>query len=209
MPQKTQHPRRGRPTTLDRPRTVAIATDCYWRDGLHATTLTEVCRRAGVSKPSVYREFGGEDGLMLAAIEHYRNLATVPLMSLLASEAPFLEVLDQLIAFTTDIGDRSAGCLLTAMRYAPERLGPATLARVKIIEKDLLDAYESCYQRAVSRGEADPNIPPKLAACYIDMQMGAVLLQMPIVANPARLRQQMRLALRSLVRASHWETFVR
>ena len=208
MPKKAKHLRRGRPTTLDRQRTVAIATDCYWRDGLYSTSLAEVCRRAGVSKPSVYREFGGEDGLMLAAIEHYRNLATIPLMSLLASDAPFLEVLRQLMTFTTEISDRSAGCLLTAMRYAPGRLGPATLTRVKMIEKDLLDAYEAWYQRAISRGEADPNIPPKLAACYVDMQMGAVLLQMPIASSPPRLLQQMQLALRSLVPTSHWETFM-
>jgi len=207
MLKEARHNRRGRPTTLDRSRTVSIATDCYWRDGLYSTSLAEVCRRAGVSKPSVYREFGGEDGLMLAAVEHYRDLATVPLMSLLASDTPFLEVLTQFMTFATDIGDRPAGCLLTAMRYAPGRLGPDTLARVDSITKDLLSSYETWYLRAISHGEADPNIPPNLAARYIDMQLVAVLLQMPLGVDPKLLRKQMQLALRSLLPTADWYKF--
>ena len=207
MPKKAGRKQRGRPTTLDRLRTVAIATDCYWRDGLYSTSLAEVCRRAGVSKPSVYREFGGEDGLMLAAVEHYRELATVPLMSLLASEMPFPKVLTKLMTFATDIGDRPAGCLLTAMRYAPGRLGPATLARVDSITNDLLSAYEACYLQAISRGEADPNVPPKLAARYVDIQLVSALLQMPLAGDAMLLRKQMHLALRSLLLTADWDKF--
>ena len=44
----------------------------YWRDGVHA--FNEVCRRVSVSKPSIYREFGGEDGLVEAVLIYYRDV---------------------------------------------------------------------------------------------------------------------------------------
>ena len=205
MPKNARQKQRGRPTTLDRSRAVRIATECYWRDGLYSTSLSEVCRRAGVSKPSVYREFGGEDGLMLAALEHYIELATIPLMSVLASDIPFTEALKLLMTFATDIGDRPAGCLLTAMRFAPGRLGPATLARVNLITQDLLNSYEAWYVRVTSQGQADAHVPPKLAARYVDQQLVSVLLQMPLGADPQFLRKQMQLALRSLLPIADWE----
>lgn len=40
-------------------------------------SLNEICRSTELSKSSVYREFGGEDGLMLAALERYREVAVV------------------------------------------------------------------------------------------------------------------------------------
>ena len=207
MPNNPRRKRRGRPTTLNRQRTVGIATDCYWRNGLYATSLSEVCRRANVSKPSIYREFGGEDGLMLAVVENYRDLATVPLKALLATDVPFLDVLVQLIFFSTDIGDRPAGCLLTAMRFAPGRLGPACLAKVNSITSDLLSSYEAWYRRAVSRGEADPNISANLAARFVDTTLVSTLLQMPLGVEPNLLRQQMQLALRTLMPTADWEKF--
>ena len=43
--------------------------DSYWRDGVENVSLNELCRRAEVSKPGVYREFGGEEGLLDAVLE--------------------------------------------------------------------------------------------------------------------------------------------
>ena len=144
---------------------------------------------------------------MLATVEHYRDIATVPLMSLLASDMPFRDVLVQLMTFATDNGDRPAGCLLTAMRYSPNRLGPATLAKVESITNELLDSYEALYLRAISRGEADPSVPAKLAARYLDMQLTAALLQITLAVNPRLLRKQMGLALKSILPTEDWEKF--
>lgn len=63
--------RRGRPKTFDRDPMIDVAMECYWREGTDGVSLNELYRRADVSKPGVYREFGGEDGLMAAVLEHY------------------------------------------------------------------------------------------------------------------------------------------
>ena len=66
----TRRPR-GRPKTFDRAHTLEVAVDSYWRDGIDAVSVNEICRRAGVAKPGVYREFGDEDDLMDAVLTEY------------------------------------------------------------------------------------------------------------------------------------------
>ncbi|MFT5586648.1 MAG: hypothetical protein ACI9VR_004247, partial [Cognaticolwellia sp.] len=41
-------PRRGRPSTFDRHRAVELAMENYWREGVHALSLNEMCRRAQI-----------------------------------------------------------------------------------------------------------------------------------------------------------------
>jgi len=193
---------RGRPRTFDRERTVAIAMDCYWREGLEGVSMNEVCRRAGVSKPGLYREFGGEDGLMEAALLQYRSLATVQVLALLASGQPFAQVLEMMLTAMTQVGDLPVGCLLTMMRSAPGRLGPATRARVEAVTLELRAAYEAWFRQGLSRGEVEPSVSPVLAAHVIDTQFSTVFLQMSLGQDPGLVRAQAQLALKSLLRAT-------
>ncbi|MFT6397207.1 MAG: AcrR family transcriptional regulator, partial [Bradymonadia bacterium] len=62
---------RGRSKTFDRERTLNVAMDNYWRDGVDGVSLNETCRRAGISKPGLYREFGGEDQFTSAVLARY------------------------------------------------------------------------------------------------------------------------------------------
>ena len=83
----------GRPRTLDRNHALAIALEGYWREGLYGMSVNEVCRRADISKPGLYREFGGEDGLLTAVLQLYRDTVLQKLYSLLESPHPFEVVL--------------------------------------------------------------------------------------------------------------------
>ncbi len=193
---------RGRPQTLDRERTVELAMSSYWCDGVRNVSMNEICRRADVSKPSVYREFGSEDGLMEAAVEHYRATVIGPLIELLRSDRPFPEVLQHLLRFMTEPDGRPAGCLLAEFRSAPGRLGPVTAASVDAVTDELRDAYEQWFRQAQARDEVDPAISPDLATHFIDTQFTTVLLQMALGAEPGLVRAQAELAFTALTGAA-------
>jgi len=55
---------RGRPRKASKIQIVENAMALYWHDGLSSRSLNEMCRQLEVSKPGLYREFGGEDGLI-------------------------------------------------------------------------------------------------------------------------------------------------
>ncbi len=179
-------------------RTVEIAMASYWCDGVRNVSMNEICRRAEVSKPGVYREFGSEDELMEAALEHYHATVIGPLLELLASDLPFAEVLGRLLRFTTEPSERPAGCLLAELRSAPGRLGPVTTARVDAVTAELRQAYEEWFRRAQARGEVDAAIAPDLATHFIDTQLNTILLQMALGAEPRLVRAQAELAFSAL-----------
>ena len=57
-----------------------VAVAAYWHEGPEVS-VNAICQRAGVSKPSLYREFGGEDGLTLAALESYASMVQSQLLA--------------------------------------------------------------------------------------------------------------------------------
>lgn len=193
---------RGRPRTLDRQRTVEIAMTSYWCDGVRDVSMNEICRRADVSKPGAYREFGSEDGLMEAVVDHYRATVVGPLLEVLASDRPFAEVLERLLRYMTEPSGKPAGCLLTELRSAPGRLGPGTAARVDAIAAELRQAYARWFRQALARGEVDPAVSPELATHFIDTQFTTTLLQMGLGAEPSLVRAQAELAFSALTRTA-------
>ena len=64
---------RGRPKKIDPNLTLEIAIQAYWSKGIDQMSINEICRLANVSKPSVYREFGNEDGLLAAVLAKYQR----------------------------------------------------------------------------------------------------------------------------------------
>ena len=193
---------RGRPRSVERQPAVSLAMQTYWRDGLSAHSLNEVCRLIGLSKPSVYRTFGGEDGLMEAALDHYRDLAIVPLLGVLAADEPFEQILNKSLDWLISDHGTPAGCLFTRMRLSTSRLGPSTAARVRAIEQERRDAFAASYRRALARGEVDRSITPDFAAYFIDTQLNGALVRRSVGDAPDLVKAQTRLAFRALLPAS-------
>lgn len=190
---------RGRPRTIDRERTVEMAMVTYWREGLGATSLNEMCRLVGISKPGLYREFGGEDGLMDAALQYYRELTIVPLLASFAADQPAARALERAIVALSAERATPAGCLFTKMRLAPAQLGPQSAARVHALVQQRREGFAAWFQRALDRGEANQELSPEFAAHFLDTQLTTVLVQRATGESPELVQAQARLALRGLV----------
>lgn len=190
---------RGRPKTVAREGAIAAAMLSYWRQGLHALSVNALCKEAGLSKPALYREFGGEDGLMTAALALYRAQVVVPLLEAVASDRPFADVLDRIVVGMTEERGHPVGCLFTKMRLSPGRLGPEAATSVRALEAERVAAFEAWYARALERGEANAAHTPEFAARYLDNQFSSLLVQMGVDANPEDVRAEARLALSVLL----------
>lgn len=191
---------RGRPKTIDRRSTLEAAMLAWWTEGPGALSLNEACRRAEVSKPAVYREFGGEDGLMDAALEHYRAVAVEPLLAIAAkTDATYPESLQALANLvTTDFG-LPAGCLFTKMRLDRQALGPKTTKRLDAIIAERLTAFTDLVRRGRAAGTANPDLSPVKAASYIDTQLTNALVHLAASESRRVVRAQLLLALSVLV----------
>ena len=195
MVKKKNKPVRGRPKTFDRDRTLDVAMESYWREGPSGMSLNEVCRRAEVSKPGLYREFGNEDGLMDAVLTRYGERVLMPVMALTTEDRPFHDVLDMLLDFMTTIPESGPeGCLLAKLRSSSSQLGPITRAHVLRLRAASVGAYGRWVNQARTRGEIDLPVTTEFAAAFIDAQFINILSQMATGEDPARVRAQANLA---------------
>ena len=111
-------------------------------------SLNEVCRRAGVSKPGLYREFGSEDGLLVAVLARYAERVVQPILQRLEEEKPFGETFDWVLDFMTNRpAGAPAGCLIAKMRTSPSLLGPKTLEQLELLRATMGDAYTRWFSR--------------------------------------------------------------
>ncbi len=190
---------RGRPRTLDRERVLAAAMLNYWQDEPGAVGVNEMCRRLGVSKPGLYREFGGEDGLMVAVLDHYWETVIQPSFQPLTTERPFAEVLRGVLLWLTEERGMPAGCLFAKMRTASAQLGPATSARVVVLRRDMRGAYQAWFERGLARSEVNAAIAPERAGYLLDTQLRTVQMLVSEGEPPGAVRAQAELALACLL----------
>ena len=188
--------RRGRPKTFDRARTLDVAIDSYWRDGVDAVSVNEICRRAKISKPGLYREFGDEDHLMDAALTRYSETVLGPVLATLSDDRPFRETLDSLIDFATreETPDVPSGCLFAKMRNFRWRLGPVTGAHVDALREGAVAAYAAWLERRANHGEIELPAPIQATATYVDTQLTLMLTRISAGEDHELVRAHARLA---------------
>lgn len=156
----------------------------YWSEDVAAISLNEICRRAEVSKPGLYREFGNEDGLMKAVLVAYQEQVLAPVYEMIAAGAPFRETVDNLVSIMTRSGNAPLpgdgqalpdGCLLVKMRESYRYLGEATREEVDRAREEALTVYEAWVERAKAAGEFNGELSSRFAAIYIDAQLSNAL----------------------------------
>ncbi|OUT97029.1 MAG: hypothetical protein CBC01_07180 [Betaproteobacteria bacterium TMED41] len=170
----------GRPKVINRNHVITVAMNSYWVEGVKNMSLNEICRRANVSKPALYREFGNEDGLMSAALELYFKEFITPILRLFSSQQTFQEDLQKILFCVLNTSEKkklAVGCLFTKMRDSHDLLGCKTKKTLKALHQLLLETYEEYIDHAKRKGNFTNQISSAVAAAYIDNQISNINAQ--------------------------------
>lgn len=166
---------RGRPQTLDADRVAALAMQAYWHEGPTEVSINALCARAGVSKPSLYRAFGGEDGLTRAALTAYSEQVLAEVLAILDAPDGFDAALEGLVHYASESPLSDPGCLFVKMRAARDRFGPQTQDLIDALGEGAIAAYVAFLDAARARGAWAGRVPTDLAARYLAAQIEAAL----------------------------------
>lgn len=178
MDEQDQAPARGRPKTFDRKAVVALAMRAYWEDGQSQVSLNALCRRAKLSKPTLYKEFGSEDGLKQAVLIDYHKMTLAPLFEMLAQDQPFdaaLEALADYILRDHEAHGMPNGCLFVDMCQCRDQLGDLAGGQVDAFKALSLTAFEDWIDAAKAKGQFPAQVGSRMAAIYIDAQIATVM----------------------------------
>lgn len=169
---------RGRPKTFDRNHVIGTAMQAYWQEGQAAVSLNSVCQRADVSKPSLYKEFGSEDGLKQAVLIDYHKMTLAPLYELLNVDQPFEAALEALTTYILrdhqDYGMPN-GCLFVDLCQCQAQLGGLTGGQVDQFRELSIMTFAKWIDRAKANGQFKPSIPTQTAALYFDAQIASIM----------------------------------
>ncbi len=167
----------------------------YWRGDPADVSVNAICELAGVSKPSLYREFGSEDGLTRAVLDSYVDLALADVLAILQSRRGLLETLDALVDFACADPRMENGCLFYKMRAGKHRLGPETRARIDEIDMAAQAVYTGFLQNCRDAGDLPAGIAIEAGARYLAEQIALSVTQRASGEDPTRVRDMLKLAL--------------
>jgi len=188
-------PTRGRPRTMNAEKVRDVAMTAYWHNDPADVSINAICQMAGISKPSLYREFGSEDGLTLAALESYAARVLSDVFAILQAGKPLRDTLDALIAFASGDPRMETGCMFYKMRAGKHRLGPDTRARVEEIDAQAQAAYVAFLHSRRAAGDWPDGVSVEAGARYLGEQFALAITQRASGEDPARIRETMALAL--------------
>lgn len=195
MSDTDQGPARGRPRTMNAEQVLDVAMKAYWHSDPADVSVNAVCQMAGISKPSLYREFGSEDGLSRAALDRYAEQMLSEMFVILHAGQGLRQTLAALIDFACDDPRMETGCLFYKMRAGKHRLGPETRARVEEMDAAGQAAYAAFLQEARNVGEWPDGLSVEAGARYLGEQIALAITLRASGEEPARVREMLTLAL--------------
>jgi AcrR family transcriptional regulator len=169
--------------------------NAYWQDDRAAVSVNAVCALAEVSKPSLYRDFGSEDGLTAAVLEHYGQTVLVGVEALLSSPQSYGAKLDALTSFASDDPRMEAGCLFVKMRATRSRFGPQTQALLAAMDAHFQEHFARFFTDAAGSGEWRGDIAIDLAASYLQEQIALAVSRRAAGRSPEAVRAMLELAI--------------
>lgn len=167
----------------------------YWHGDPADVSVNAICQLAGVSKPSLYREFGSEDGLTRAVLDSYVEQAFTDVLAILQSGRGLKETLDALVDFACADPRMETGCLFYKMRAGKHRLGPETRARIDEIDAAAQAVYRNFLQNRRDAGDLPAGIAIDAGARYLAEQIALAVTQRAAGEDATRVRDMLELAL--------------
>ena len=188
----------GRPREFDIDTALERAMELFWRQGYEGTSLADLTRELGVTRPSLYAAFGSKEGLFLRALDRYEARAGYRQAALAAPTAAAYA--RALLEGAADLhGDKRnpPGCLGVqgALACAPQSdsIRKELIRRRKLGESLIL----SRLKRAKAEGDLPPDADPADLARYLSIVIYGITIQAAGGATRKELRSAADFALRS------------
>ena len=189
----------GRPREFDLDKALERAMQLFWRQGYEGTSLNDLTRELGVTRPSLYAAFESKEALFLRALDLYEARAGYREAALTARTASAYA--RALLEGAADLhGDKKnpPGCLGVqgALACAPE----SDAIRAELIRRRKIG--EGIIRERLKRAKAEGDLPteadPADLARYLSIVIYGITVQAAGGATRKELRSVAELALQNL-----------
>jgi TetR/AcrR family transcriptional repressor of nem operon len=192
--------RRGRPRSVDPADALDAAMRVFWSEGYDGASIDHLCRETGMPRASLYQDFGGKEGLFLAAIAHYVETQLGPVAEALGPHGSLAEDLggffDEVVALATRDA-ATPGCLISCV--LAEVAGANETFRQEL-DRRFTALEEGIARRLDSGTEPTMSGETQVLAGMLAAVARGIMLRARSGAEAPELRAITRVAVRSAVR---------
>ena len=188
----------GRPRTFDRDEALEQAADLFRERGYRGTSIAELLTATGLSRASLYHEFGGKRELFEAVIDRYAAQARPELEAHLFGDGSPLE---NIRATIRALGERAAcrdskGCLCvhTAVELGATEPDLAGIAKRRLEQMERL--FARAVQGAVDAGELPTETDVRALARFLQHTAQGLVVQGRAGNSKAAIRDVVEVSLR-------------
>jgi AcrR family transcriptional regulator len=182
----------GRPRGFDPDAALDRAIELFWSEGYEGVDVDRIARAAGVTKPSLYRVFGGKSSLFVHAVNRYvQTVSALPIAAFQAEPdlADAVRALLQGAVKAATTPGRPRGCLMTcaaATEAARSETVREVLARgLRMLEEILQRRFDD----EIADGRLSPTTPARARSrLTVDVMQGLTLRARAGVAREELLR---------------------
>ena len=148
---------------------IEVGRQVFAKAGYDATSVEEIARTAGVSKPIIYEHFGGKEGLFAVIVDREMEALVQRVAHSIARGGPRVRFEAAAIAFLTYVEERPDGFAVLT-RDAP----PATASYgMHSVISDLADRIRDIFDKEFEPAEIPPRVSPIYAHALIGMVTAA------------------------------------
>lgn len=192
---------RGRPRQFDTEQALSQAMKLFWQQGYQGTSLDDLSKTMGVTKPSLYAAFGDKEQLFLKAFDRYSQLYGGRVREAVAVQT---NVYDAVKAYLNTIADilsdinNPAGCLWVNSTLEGHHFGE-TIKRKIIGHKAQSEAV--LYDR-LRQAQIEGQIPIEEDIQALARFFSSIGNAMAVIArvhpDPVKIRQMVEIAMRAM-----------
>lgn len=149
----------ARPQSFDLSSVLQRSLDIFWEKGYASVSIDDLTKATGLSRSSLYNEFGDKHGLFSRALIQYEQQMVATVESILNQQVPIRTRLEHLLdALITEAlsDEKRRGCMLTnAAVEKAAQFGDVTYilhANRKLLES----LFKNAFVEAQLKGELNP-----------------------------------------------------
>lgn len=155
----------GRPRTYERDEVLEKALQLFWEKGFEGTHLQELVETTGLNRFSLYKEFGGKEGLFVEATSRYMEQLGA-LVRHLQEEPLGLPNIRAYFEALVDYRFRH-GCFLVNTLSEKHVVGPGIFEKVRDFVRGGGELFRRNLEAARERGELAPETDPTVLARFL------------------------------------------
>ncbi len=188
----------GRPLSFDREQALDRVTEVFRERGYEATSLQNLLAATGLSKSSLYQQFGHKQALFEQCLESYANGVRADMRRALVRTKDLRTFVAAVLEQIVDEPRPPSGCLVfnTAIEFG--QLDPRIANQVKQVFESFQAIFIEAIERDRSAGRLPAGPPAQDLANYLMAAMGGLRTLVKGGMERAQLRRSCELILKTL-----------